>query len=86
MFFGGGWETQLNPLQVQPFRWLCSQILPHLDTARIPGDSACVCTLQPGPFSQANSILGQAGQRFGDLGLVCQATVSGAGFQPPDDV
>ena len=45
-----GWETQFNPLQVQPFRWLCSQILPHLGTTRVPGDSARVYTQQSGPF------------------------------------
>lgn len=78
-FFEGGWETQFNPLQVQPFRWLCSG---YSHTWTQPGSQEILheCTLQSGPAT--NSILGQAGQQFGDLGLLCQAAVSGAGFQP----
>ena len=82
MFLGEGWETQFNPLQVQPFRWLCSQILPHLDTARIPVDSACVYTLQPGPSSQANSISGQAGQQLETWGWCVKLLHLGLAFSP----
>ena len=74
---------------VQPTSGSAFQVVVFPDTPT-PGHHQgprrlCMC-VHPAvwPLSQANSISGQAGQQFGDLGLVSQVTASG--FQSHDDV